>query len=862
VGTAGSASVNDAQGTTKPAPGDAGTAIIGREAALAAVQQALDEGQAVALVGPAGIGKTALAKAAIASRGSSACAGAAVDYLQSRPFLPLVRIVGRPLRRGDGAAVAAEVRAVVGDAVLLLDDLQWSDADTIEALPMLAASGPLILTVRPGGDTARRAIKQIDTAGTVIDLRALDDADALRLARLHLPPDEADGAAAIVKAAGGNPLAIEAVAHMRANDRSARAATLRAVIEACPRPERETLARLGLRDPLVGGDTPGVSDLVERRLAEITPDGAVRPAAELFAELALESLPQEVRAALHGQRAEDACDAGEAALHWAAAGEIALAHDAALEAAREAETLATRARFAILASETAPLATRWVVTREAIQVLLDLGRLDETRPLAERLATEEPPTVSDAIDRELLRVRFALEARQSHDVIELTDRALDELEADMSPAQLASFLVQRAAAKGELVDIAGAVADARASASVAEAAGLPTTRARMILSALDMVVGNDRWQSELPAVFREMVDNDEHSNAFEAGRLLALSRFFAGDNEGGVAACDDMIEVAATLNNRAWDRGARSIKAGNRSLFELAREDIVGELRCLVDDPAIGSFRHSASVLLAVAEGDLGNFERADEIVQSTTDHARRWRSESLEGLSLARIEIAWSAGRLEECAETARELLTNCQPLDFGTPAAAVALRWVSWEQGGDCRELPGPLVIFPVQRGLIDEARAIELWCAPDGDRDAAGVFLEAADKHDRYLRRNALRCRWAAGEALRRAGDLDDAARILHEVRDVCTDRGFEPLGRRVDASLRGLGAAPRQMGTASGGLTQREAEVLALVRQGLSTGEIATRLRLRPCTIDSHIRKAMKRLGASNRREAALLVDDDD
>jgi DNA-binding NarL/FixJ family response regulator len=827
---------------------------------LATVQQAIDAGRAVAIVGPAGIGKTALARAALSSLGLPYRAGSAVDFMQSRPFLPLARIVGRPLRPGDGAAVAEEVRSVVGNAVLMLDDLQWSDTETIEALPALAASGPLVVTVRPGGDTARRAIKQIETTGEVVDLEPLPESDAFVLARLLLPRDQAAEAAALVSAAGGNPLALEAVAHARACGRSSRAETLRAVIEGCPRRERETLARLGLRDPLVTADSAGVSELVERRLAAIAADGTVRPAAELFAELALESLPSEVRAEFHRQRAKDARDAGGAALHWAAAGEIALAHEAALAAAEAAETPATRSRFLILASDTAPPATRWAVTREAIRALLDLGRLDATRPLARRLATEEPPTVSDAIDRELLRVRFALEERQSRDVVDLADRALDTLEADMTPDQMASFLVQRAAAKGELFDVAGAVADAREAASIAEAAGLSTTRARMILSALDMVTGNDKWKTELAAVFHEMVENQEHNSAFEAGRILALSRFFAGDIEGGVEACDEMVDLAGAVNNRSWDRAARSIKVANLSLSELAAPGIVDELRSLVNDPAIGTSRHAASVLLAVAECDLGNFEQADAIVRSALDHARRWRSNNLEGLLWARSEVAWSAGRLDECYEAAQELLGRSLPLDFGTAAAAVSLRWVTWERGGDCGALPGPMVIFPVQRGLIDEARAIELWCERGRDRDAAAIFLSAADQHDQYLRRNALRCRWAAGEALRRAGELDDAARLLQDVRAVCTDRGFEPLGRRVDASLRRLGAAPREAGTAPGALTPRESEVLALVRQGLSTGEIAARLHLRPSTIDSHIRKAMKRLGASNRREAALLAYD--
>jgi DNA-binding NarL/FixJ family response regulator len=187
-------------------------------------------------------------------------------------------------------------------------------------------------------------------------------------------------------------------------------------------------------------------------------------------------------------------------------------------------------------------------------------------------------------------------------------------------------------------------------------------------------------------------------------------------------------------------------------------------------------------------------------------------------------------------------------------------------WERDEDCSIAPGPLVVYPVQRGLIGEARGIELLGAGGREREAAAAFLDAAALHEQYLRRNALRCRWAAGEALRRAGEDDEAAQVLERVADDCARHGFEPLGRRISASLRQLGAPCLASGDRSGRarngvLTARETEVLALVRQGLPTAEIAARLQLRPSTVESHVRKAMKRLGASNRREAAFRAHDD-
>jgi DNA-binding CsgD family transcriptional regulator len=349
--------------------------------------------------------------------------------------------------------------------------------------------------------------------------------------------------------------------------------------------------------------------------------------------------------------------------------------------------------------------------------------------------------------------------------------------------------------------------------------------------------------------------------------MRALALFFAGDETGGITSCDQLICLANARNNLSWDREARGIKAVNLSLTRLAASDVVDEMRTLLDDPAIGSYWYSIVTLLAIAEGDLGNFPRADELLARAIPTARASRSENLGALHWAHSEVAWSAGRIDECAEVAHTVTQSASPINFGTPAAAVLIRWTMWERGEDCSTAPGPLVVYPVQRGLVDEARGVELLGTPGHERAAAAAFLDAAALHDQYLRRNALRCRWAAGEALRRAGDLPEATALLGEVRNDCDRHGFLALARRVEASLRQLGqmavaAVPTNgstNGSARGVLTPREHEVLALVRQGRSTQEIAAHLQLRPSTVESHIRKAKRRLGASNRREAELLAD---
>jgi len=55
-----------------------------------------------------------------------------------------------------------------------------------------------------------------------------------------------------------------------------------------------------------------------------------------------------------------------------------------------------------------------------------------------------------------------------------------------------------------------------------------------------------------------------------------------------------------------------------------------------------------------------------------------------------------------------------------------------------------------------------------------------------------------------------------------------------------------------------LTLREQEILTLAGKGLSNAEIAERLNLSPHTIKSHIHNLLRKVGASSRTEAALLL----
>jgi LuxR family transcriptional regulator, maltose regulon positive regulatory protein len=87
-----------------------------------------------------------------------------------------------------------------------------------------------------------------------------------------------------------------------------------------------------------------------------------------------------------------------------------------------------------------------------------------------------------------------------------------------------------------------------------------------------------------------------------------------------------------------------------------------------------------------------------------------------------------------------------------------------------------------------------------------------------------------------------------------------RGLDEIGATAEAArvrelLANLGAAPRPRATPRDQLlTPRELEVLRLVSEGLTDGEIATRLVLSKHTVHRHVQKIYARLGCSSRAAA--------
>ncbi|MGN6131441.1 MAG: LuxR C-terminal-related transcriptional regulator, partial [Nocardioidaceae bacterium] len=98
---------------------------------------------------------------------------------------------------------------------------------------------------------------------------------------------------------------------------------------------------------------------------------------------------------------------------------------------------------------------------------------------------------------------------------------------------------------------------------------------------------------------------------------------------------------------------------------------------------------------------------------------------------------------------------------------------------------------------------------------------------------------------------------AKTVSVHVSNILAKLGARPLLAEL-AALAPATERSRREAPPSGGLTARESEILGLVAQGRTNGEIARQLFISAKTVSVHVSNILAKLGASGRTEAAAIA----
>ncbi|MFF5260067.1 LuxR C-terminal-related transcriptional regulator [Actinomadura viridis] len=778
-----------------------------------------------------------------------------------------------------------------GPVLCLVDDAQWLDTATAEALVFaarrLAAEGVVMLFAareegfaagggleelwlgRLGRDDAEKVLAHRDDVPATVRERIIHESAGNPLALIELGPPEAPEAGTTAPL----PLADRVTAAFRERiDRlPERTRTMLLLASAEGRGHLPTVLAAGA---VLGAGLADLEDAERARLVEVTGTwiGFRHP---LIRAAAYQGTVAARRLEVHRALAASATDP-DCGVRHAAAAATAPDEDVAARLERSAERARDRTGYGTAASLYRQAADLTPGRRERARRLgaaatasLQAGRIEDARELAEAAA---PDTADPDGRARLVRVRAAVE-------FECGD-----------PQAAARMLVDHAAPDGTADgDVQGML---RTGAAYAWMAGetsvlcraarlLPSTdkgvhgMARLIagdyaagLPLLNGLIeaarsghgagtapasGDDRMEA-VQAVLAALIVGDDES-ALElaaaeaaycrrhglAGALpnvleaLARAQVAAGLHRDAEATVAEAADLARDTG--AWRRAGR---LGTVPARIAAIEGDRARLTALLD-AAAGPPDAAAVAALGLLDLGLGRYEEALRGLEEITLHPHRHTAEVMVAAA-DQIEAAVRAGRPDR-ARPAYERLRAWADAGWRPWAAAVALR----------------------SRALLS-----------DSEDAAHEPFEEALRLHEEAVRSagqggrpfEKARTELLYGEWLRRARRRSDARVPLRSALETFERLNAAPWAGRARAELRATGgngqpAAAHERALADdlpARLTPQELQVVRLAADGVSSREIAAQLFLSPRTVEYHLYKAYPKLGVASRKELSRLRED--
>jgi DNA-binding CsgD family transcriptional regulator/tetratricopeptide (TPR) repeat protein len=289
---------------------------------------------------------------------------------------------------------------------------------------------------------------------------------------------------------------------------------------------------------------------------------------------------------------------------------------------------------------------------------------------------------------------------------------------------------------------------------------------------------------------------------------------------------------------------------------------ILDEAIELADEAEFDGFRKYLQLTRSMVYLALGRWDSAEREIRWAVDAEPIIRCPALVVLGTIRVRRGRPDGA--ELLEQAWKMAQQLGEAQRIGPAAAALLEaaWLG-ENAPTAAALVAPAYDDVRRFGRLSSAAALGYWMQAAGE----AVPIEDSGHPFSLLAKGEWR---AAAEAWRLAGCPYEHALALAESPDppdllaalaTLDGLGAEPLARQVRSRLRQRGVSRIPRGRVQStrenpaGLTERQADVLRLLADGLTNAEIAARLVLSVRTVDTHVGAILTKLDAKTRREAA-------
>lgn len=288
-------------------------------------------------------------------------------------------------------------------------------------------------------------------------------------------------------------------------------------------------------------------------------------------------------------------------------------------------------------------------------------------------------------------------------------------------------------------------------------------------------------------------------------------------------------ELRSTLSELGGSQPSIGAMASTRLADLRRRQGRFDDARALLDEigsePLRGAFGPEiilSRARLALDRGDhAGASDLAERYLRRVPREVPPERLDAVAALALARLR-AGDAAQVEDALVELREVADR-----LGTDAVRATAEFISG--------------VAALTSGDLDAARrsledAVDLYERSGGTQESGRARLELA----------------------RALGQLERPEAAEHEARLALT--GLSTLGAMADAkeaekTLRQLGAIPGRRTEGGAVLTDREAEILRSIAQGMSNQEIASALFLSVRTVERHISNIYAKVGAHGKAARA-------